>query len=201
MPRCPATPALLMRQCRGSSSARNFSAHSRTESRSPKSRRKNSAFSPSSSMTGLVFSSFRAAMNTLPPRAASSLAVALPMPLLAPVMRKVLPCRSWSVIRSPDSLSFHPSHQRRHRPRVVTQPVTGACDYPKVSLPTRRIGQRPGVAHRHRRVVGPVHEEHRSRRDLGDCRQGLHLLELRGPRLDVGRVPRVTDDTYEAAVG
>src|SRR5581483_8274023 len=188
-PRWPATPALLTSAWSGSSRLRNSLAHWRTESRSPRSSWRDSTLSPSSSRTGLAFSSERAVMKTLAPRCASSVAVARPMPLLAPVTRNVRPLRSCALLirllRSSHSLSFHPSHQGGHRPRVVAQAVPGAGDHSKVSLPMGSVGQRPCVADGHGGVLGPVHQQQRTRRHAADADQGLHLLELAGPRLHV----------------
>src|SRR5262245_9809833 len=98
-PRAPPTPALLISTCSGSPRARNSTAQARTEARSDRSSGRNAtaSFPVSAEMPATAarpFSAERQATNTLPPRLASPVAVARPMPVLAPVSRKVRPDRS-----------------------------------------------------------------------------------------------------------
>lgn len=95
VPARPARPALFTSTSSCSPRSRNDSAARRTSARLARSSAMNSACPPAaliSSTTGRVFSSDRHASQTFPPRLASSIAVARPMPVFAPVTTKVFRC-------------------------------------------------------------------------------------------------------------
>src|SRR5262249_23459835 len=106
-PRAPPPPALLISTCSGSPRARNSSAQARTEARSARSSGRNTTapFPASAEMRATAarpFSAERQATNTLPPRLARPVAVARPIPVLAPVTRKVRPDSSAGFACMPD---------------------------------------------------------------------------------------------------
>ncbi len=98
-PRAPPTPALLTSTCSGSPRARKASAQACADERSARSsgRKKTALFAVAALIDATAASPLaadRAATYTRPPRAASPSAVARPIPVLAPVTRKVRPSAS-----------------------------------------------------------------------------------------------------------
>ena len=72
---------------------------------------------------------------------------------------------------------------------------------PQLDLALGGVGEGPGVEHRHHLVVGPVHQQDRSGRDLADQAQRPDLPQLPGPGVEVGRKAGIPDDSRRPGLG
>src|SRR5580704_17103093 len=161
-PRAPPTPTLLISTCSGSPRARNSAAQLRTEARSARSRGRNATaqFTVAAEICAAAarpFSAERQATKTLPPRRARSSAVARPIPVLAPVIRKVRPDRPaefWDMV----TLYRTRQYMRQRGPRPLAEaikrrrPAPGS-EAPHLSRPTVSLRARGRAGQRYARPI------------------------------------------------
>jgi thiamine-phosphate pyrophosphorylase len=102
---------------------------------------------------------------------------------------------------SGSALAFEPTHQGGDRARVGPQPMTGPGHHPELAPPDRGVdeGARRGTAQH--RVVGPLDDEERSRRERQDGVDRHEVGQLPGPRHRVDREPGADHPGSPATLG